>query len=375
MLSRRPGGVSSAQPAGGRGVAERRNRWRHALPLPSTGLSAPTVKVPVQQLPLFPLGDDAVGWRIVHERPNGARFVRLPIRSILNSPDRTGLGFWSLNPYVGCEFGCSYCYARTTHRHVVERGQGSGQLQMAAGDADWWTAFEHRVFVKQGADRVLARTLSPGKVGGRTIVIGTATDPYQPAERRFGLTRALLRRLASFEGLSVGLITKSPLVARDVDVLRKVHARNRVTIHISLITLDPRVIRLFEARSPLPRARLRALRGLARAGLDVGVIVAPVLPGITDDFRHLDDLMAAANAAGAHFVHPGPLRLYGSIRPALLPLIDRHYPHLSARYRAAYAGRGAAPKRYSRALLRRFHKLERKYGFPLNDGMQDRYRA
>jgi DNA repair photolyase len=332
-----------------------------------------------EQVPLFPHGTGVAGLPVLHRRRGGTRFVGLPIRSILNPPEQTGLGFWSLNPYVGCEFGCSYCYARSTHRYVVERARAAGRLPVAEfaddGSVEGWESFERRVFVKQGADRVLARTLRPGRVSDRTIVIGTATDPYQPAERQFRLTRAVLQRLAAFEGLSVGLITKSPLVVRDVDVLRKIHERHRLTIHISLISTESRLIRLFEARSPMPPARLRALQRLVGAGLDAGLIVAPVLPGITDRLPHLDALMAAAKTAGARFIDPDPLRLYAQIRAMVLPLVDRHFPHLSARYRAAYARQGAAPKRYSRALIRRFRELERKYGFPLNDGMQDRYRT
>lgn len=333
--------------------------------------------MPDGQLSLFPGAAGTSPLTVLDERVRGTRFLTLPIRSILNSPEQTGMGFWSLNPYVGCEFGCAYCYARYTHRYVVERVRSDGRLSPEIeGDRaiEGWEAFERRVFIKHGAERVLARTLSPAKVGERTIVIGTATDPYQPAERRFRVTRSVLERIAGFEGLSIGVITKSPLVARDVDVLRTVSARHRVTIHMSLITTDLPLIRLFEPRSPTPRVRLRALKRLVDAGLDAGLIVAPVLPGITDDLPHLDALMSAARAVGAKFVHPGPLRLYPPIRPLFLPIVERHFPQLSARYRAAYQGRGAAPKRYGRALIRRFHQLERKYGFPVNDGMQDRYR-
>jgi len=316
--------------------------------------------------------------RVLDERARGTRFLTLPIRSILNSPEQTGMGFWSLNPYVGCEFGCAYCYARSTHRHVVERACSDGRLaaselrdeQGVAG----WEVFERRVFIKQGADRVLAQTLTPERIGDRTIVIGTATDPYQPAERRFGLTRAVLERLVGFEDLSIGIITKSQLVARDVDVLKRLSQRHRLTIHVSLISTDPRLIRLFEPRSPTPHARLRALGKLVAAGLDAGLIVAPVLPGITDELPHLEALMGAARAQGAKFVHPGPLRLYPTVRALFLPIIDRHFPHLSERYRVAFQGRGAVPKRYRRALIQRFRRLERRYGFPVNNGMQDRYR-
>jgi DNA repair photolyase len=295
------------------------------------------------------------------------------------------MDFWSLNPYVGCEFGCSYCYARYTHRYVVERAHDAGRLS----DDEFrdfrgphgWEAFERRIFVKEqilGALEVdlrrYFRSVSPTDRQSDTIVIGTATDPYQPAERRFRITRRVLERLAACEGLSIGIITKSPLVARDVDVLRRLQERNDVEIYVSLITLDVRLIRLLEARSPMPAVRLRALRTLTEAGLNAGLIVAPVLPGITDDRARLGALFAAARAAGARFIHGGPLRLYPAIRDRFLPLVAEHFPELLPRYQAAYSGRGAAPRDYARALTRRIRRLQSDHGFPTNNGMVDRYR-
>jgi len=223
---------------------------------------------------------------VLDERLRGTRFVSLAPQRVLNPPSQTGMDFWSLNPYVGCEFGCSYCYARYAHRYVVERAHRAGKLTDAEL-ADYrgphgWEAFERRIFVKErilGALETDLRRLPPGQ----TVVIGTATDPYQPAERRFRITRAVLGRLASCEGLSVGIITKSPLVARDVDVLRRLQERNALEVYVSLITVDAELVRTLEARSPLPAVRLRGLAKLTSAGINAGLIVAPVLPGITDD--------------------------------------------------------------------------------------------
>src|SRR3989441_9258877 len=204
---------------------------------------------------------------VLDERLRGTRFVSLTPKSILNSPQQTGMDFWSLNPYVGCEFGCSYCYARYAHRYVVERARDAGKLS----DAEFrdfrgpggWEAFERRIFVKQqglsALDSDLRRFFRSAGAPGRPsapIVIGTATDPYQPAERRFRITRAILERLACYEGLSVGIITKSPLVARDVDVLRRLAQRNAVEVYVSLITVDAALLPTVEARSPVPAARL-----------------------------------------------------------------------------------------------------------------------
>jgi DNA repair photolyase len=283
-------------------------------------------------------------------------FKHLPIRSILNSPQQTGMGFWSLNPYVGCEFGCSYCYARFTHRYVVEREAGA-----AAAWAD--EEFERQVFVKHEAPDILALTLKPSRLDGAAIVIGTATDPYQPAERRFALTRRILERLAQFHGLNVSIITKSPLVARDLDVLARLAGRGRVTVYCSLVSVDVPLIRKLEARSPMPPVRLRALKKLTGSGIRAGVMLAPVLPGITDGVPQLLALMRAAKAAGAAFVHADPLRLYPAVRATFLPVVARHFPALLARYEQAFDERGRVTATYARALERRVERLRRRTGF------------
>jgi DNA repair photolyase len=324
---------------------------------------------------------------VLDERLRGTRFVALEPRSVLNPPEQTGVDFWSLNPYVGCEFGCSYCYARYAHRYVVERAHDQGKLSDAEfrdfRGAHGWEAFERRIFVKERVlsaletdlRRYFRRVEAAGTTGAAAtpIVIGTATDPYQPAERRFRLTRQVLERLARLEGLNIGLITKSPLVARDRDVLRRLQERGDLAVHVSLTALDPRLIRRVEARSPMPRVRLRALAQLVAAGINAGLIVAPVLPGISDDLRQLEALFRAAREAGARFVHAGPLRLYPAVRDRFLPVVDAHFPELSERYRRAYARSSAAPRSYAAALERRIQRLQRQFGFPVNEGMRDRY--
>ncbi len=308
-------------------------------------------------LPRLRLGALRVSRMLLDQRRRGTRFVHLPIRSILNSPQQTGMGFWSLNPYVGCEFGCTYCYARFAHRYVVQRGE--------AGTAAVWDddAFEREVFVKREAPDVLALTLKPSRLEGAALIIGTATDPYQPAERRFRLTRRILERLAQFHGLNVSLITKSPLVARDRDVLARLAERGRVTVYCSLISVDVPVIRKLEARSPMPPVRLRALSKLAGSGIHAGVMLAPVLPGITDTVPQLLALMRAAKAAGAAFVHADPLRLYPAARATFLPVVARHYPALLPRYERAFDARGRVTGVYARALERRVKRLKRRTGF------------
>ena len=290
------------------------------------------------------------------------------------------MDFWSINPYVGCEFGCTYCYARFAHRYVVERAHAAQRIDDAQlaeyRGANGWEAFEQRIFVKAGLQAALRsdlRRYHRSAEHDAPIVIGTATDPYQPAERRFRLTRLVLEELAKCEGLSIGIITKSPLVTRDIDVLQRIQRHNDLEIHLSLIALDPDLVRVLEARSPMPAVRLRAVARLTEAGVNAGVIVAPVLPGISDDVERLDALFAAARAVHARFVTASPLRLYPGIRDRFLPVLDEHFPHLAERYRRAYVGRGAAPPDYARALTRRVTKLQRKYGFETRD-MRARYR-
>ena len=321
---------------------------------------------------------------ILDERLRGTKFVSLEPKSVLNSPQQTGVDFWSLNPYIGCEFGCTYCYARYAHRYTVERAHDAGKLTdeefLEFRGPHGWEAFERRVFVKHTLLGALERDLQryfrsagPTARPAAPIVIGTATDPYQPAERRFRLTRGILERLARCEGLNIGIITKSPLIARDTDVLRRLQDRSDLEVHMSLTTVDVALIRQVEARSPMPAVRLRALRRLADAGVRVGLIVAPVLPGITDDVRHLEALFQAAREAGAKFVHAGPLRLYPAVRDRFLPMLEARFPHLVARYRRAYEGRSGVPRDYARALSARIKKLQARFGFPVNEGMVDRY--
>jgi len=323
---------------------------------------------------------------VLDQRIRGTKFVSLTSKSVLNSPQQTGMDFWSINPYVGCEFGCTYCYARYAHRYVVERARDRGALSDEEfrdfRGAQGWEAFERRIFVKEHLlgvlDADMRRYFRSSHLGdGATapIVIGTATDPYQPAERRFRMTRAILERLAGYEGLSIGIITKSALITRDIDVLQRLAARSDLEVYVSLISVDAELVRKVEARSPSPAARLRALRRLTEAGINAGLIAAPILPGITDDRPHLEALFAAGRDAGAKFVRAGPLRLYAGVRDRFLPVIEAEFPHLVERYARAYAHQSSAPREYTHALHRRIRGLQAKFGLPLNRGMQDRYQV
>jgi DNA repair photolyase len=312
---------------------------------------------------------------VLDERARGTTFIRLPVRSVLNNPASTKMGFWSINPYVGCEFGCTYCYARDTHRWTVERAVGRTGGRAVANEVPALPpeeAFEKEILVKSEVAEVLARTLKPAQVAGHTLVIGTATDPYQPAERQFRLTRRILEVLRSYHGLSIGIITKSALITRDLDVLQVLSERNEVTVNISLATADARLARRLELRSPVPSARLRALRRLTEGGVYAGLLVAPIIPGVTDDWAGLARLIEAAKEAGARYVVGSALRLGPAARHRFLPLLEQEFPELAERYRHHYAGKDHVSQSYQDALTRRLRLLQQAYGFPVDEGMRRR---
>jgi DNA repair photolyase len=284
-------------------------------------------------------------------------FEAVPTRSVLNSPAATHMPFWSINPYIGCEFGCTYCYARDTHRWTMERH----------GSQD--DSFENRILVKIDAPGILRRTLDPARIGGEPIVIGTATDPYQPAERRFRITRGLLESFLPHRRLHLGLITKSPLITRDTDLLVQLAERHTVRIHISLAALEGRLVRRIEARSPAPHARLRALGRLAAAGLDVGLLVAPIIPGVTDGRDQLTALFRAAKDAGARRVAGEALRLGPAARRHFLPHLAREFPDLAERYNRRYGQRQSAGKDYLDALARRLDAIRQELGLDGGKGL------
>jgi DNA repair photolyase len=313
---------------------------------------------------------------VLDERQRGTRFLSLGARSVLNSPASTGMGFWSINPYVGCEFGCTYCYARDTHRYATERAEGRAGMPQAGrggGPAEpdrempAWLAFEKRILVKTDIAERLTRTLDPSKLGDDSLVIGTATDPYQPAERRYRLTRSILEVLTRFRGLRIGIISKSPLVTRDIDVLQKLSARNEVTVNVSLSSLDSRLARRLELRSPVPSARIRALGRLSAAGIHAGLLVAPIVPGITDDREGLSRLLAAAKEAGARYVIGSALRLGPAARHRFLPHLAGEFPELAERYRRHYGSREGVSREYQAALTRRLDQLQHEHGFPVDE--------
>jgi len=311
-------------------------------------------------------------WAVLGARADGGdaarttRYVALPPKGILNSPSVTKMDYWSINPYVGCEFGCAYCYARDTHRWTVERAAKGGASDVAAQIAALppAEAFERNVIVKQGAAELLAQVLPRARLGGRLIMIGTATDPYQPAERRFRLTRSLLETFLAHEGMRIGIISKSALIARDAELLARLSQRHEVTVNVSLASVNAQLLRAIEPRTPTPRARLRSMRTLADAGVQVGLLAAPILPGITDDRPGLLALLKAVKDAGASYAMFGSLRMNAATRATLIPWLEENRPDLAAEYARHYGDRLAVSLEYARALEKRFAELRAEAGIP-----------
>ena len=231
-----------------------------------------------------------------------------------------------------------------------------------------WLAFERRIMVKREAPMLLRRHLGRSAtleaLHHERVVIGTATDPYQPAERRFQVTRGVLEVLAEQRDILVTIITKSPLVTRDLDLLQKIAERSTVSVHVSLITVDRELARVLEPRAPTPEARLRAIARLRRGGIEVGVNVMPVLPGITDSPEMIEELVRAIKTTDASYISACALRLQATARDRYLPFIAKEFPELAGRYRTAYATGYQVNAKYRSGLHDRFVAVCERNGVP-----------
>ncbi len=260
----------------------------------------------------------------------------LPTRNWLNRCHSQRVPFtWSVNPYRGCEYGCKYCYARFTHEFLERR------------DSD---AFETEIYAKDWDSAAFTEELKAVKPG-HVIGIGTATDPYQPAERKFKRTRRLLEALGDVRQTSIFVTTKSNLVSRDADLFKQLSEHNHVRITLTVTTMDRELARLTEPMAPRPDLRMKAVRELAHAGVRVGVIANPVLPLITDNVENLEAVARAAKEAGADHFSAGVLFLKPSSARVYMPFIAERFPQHLGRYRRSYASgaylHGAYPERIS----------------------------
>jgi len=280
------------------------------------------------------------------EAKRGTEYFLLPVRSILNRCNSERVPFrWTINPYRGCEFGCKYCYARYTHEY----------MEIDGGE------FESKIYVKQDAGALAERDLGCEEARGQHIALGTATDPYQPAEKEFGATRAILERMAEREGLSVSITTKSDRVVRDIDLLRRIAERSSLTVNVSITTLRTRLARLLEPRAPRPDLRLDAVKKLREAGIAAGVFAMPVLPGLTDGEEDLDALARGAREAGAQWFGASVLFLMPASLKQFIPFLEEKFPRLVKQYKAWYGRGGYAPETYASEISRRVNLLRQKY--------------
>lgn len=273
-------------------------------------------------------------------------YFTLPARALLNRCTSPRVPFtWTINPYRGCEFACKYCYARYTHEF----------MEMRDG-----VDFERKIYVKQQAAWLLRQDLRKVK-RGEQIALGTATDPYQPAEKRYEVTRGILEELAMHHGLELGIVTKSDLILRDVELLRRVAEHNTLYVNLTVTTLETKLARILEPRAPRPDLRMEAVRQLVAAGLNAGVICAPVLPGITDSPKALDALVRATKEAGGKYIYANPLFLKPCSAGVFLPFLEKEFPHLAEDYRKRFAGRSFVNKAYSERLSELMKRLRKKH--------------
>jgi DNA repair photolyase len=291
-------------------------------------------------------------------RLRDVEFIDMAVKQILNRCTSPRMPFrWTINPYRGCEFGCVYCYARYTHEFLENHDPMD---------------FERRIFVKRTAGEVLKRTLSRTPVGTDQIALGTATDPYQPAERKFELTKSILEVFAKVGGLNLSITTKSALIARDLDVLRQINGRSHLSVNFSLITLNRRLQRLLEPRAPRPALRLAAIQKLTSAGIRCNVLMMPMIPGLTDAPVAIEGVIRAARRAGASGVWWRSLFLKPAAARRFLPFIKESFPAEQKRFAEWYSRSAYPPQSYDDSLRPIFDHLKRKYGFHPDDEREER---
>jgi DNA repair photolyase len=281
-------------------------------------------------------------------------YFALESKSALNRESSGRMPFdWTLNPYRGCEFGCKYCYARYTHE-FMEMWDGAD--------------FERKIFAKINAPALLRTEISRARDRGQSIALGTATDPYQPAEKQFEITRRMLEVFARFEGLEFSITTKSVLILRDLDLLKEIAARNEFGVHLTVTTTDTRLARLLEPKAPPPGKRLETVSRLAEAGIRVSVNAMPIIPGITDDSQALDELVRQAAAAGARSIHGNVLFLMPSAMRYFMPFLESEFPKLVNRYRRLYARSAYLGGAYKDEIGKLMADLRAKYGLAGREG-------
>jgi DNA repair photolyase len=273
----------------------------------------------IEQPTLFPEPDGWGDGRSLHD----VEYIHTRAKRIVNHvPEASRMPFrYTINAYRGCAHACTYCFARPTHEF----------LGMNAAEE-----FERRIVVKVNAVEKLRRELRDPRWGGDHIAMGTNTDPYQPAEGRYKLTRGIIEVLGEARN-EFSILTKSPMIVRDLDVLVAAAGRTHVRCNLSIGTVDEDVWRASEPGTPPPRQRLDAVRRLNAAGIPCGVLMAPILPGISDDPDQVEATVEAVLAAGAVSVTPILLHLRPGVREVFMPWLAEYRPDLVRRYRTLYS--------------------------------------
>jgi DNA repair photolyase len=274
----------------------------------------------------------------------GVEYREEPCKTALNRVQ--GMPFqWSLNPYMGCAHRCTFCYVRAFERRA-DRPSGEG--------------YGRTVRVKVNVAEVLRTELGRPSWSRESVSIGAATDPYQPAEGRYRLTRACLEALAESR-TPFAVITRSPMIVRDLDVLTEAASRAQVSVNFSVPTLDPEVWRKTEPGTPPPRQRLRAVSRLVDAGIEAGVALAPILPGLSDRPEQLAEVVRAARDAGAVHLWANVLYLKPGTREHFLSNLARDWPELLPLYERLYAGRAYLPAREAQPVRAHVSELRRRH--------------
>jgi DNA repair photolyase len=282
------------------------------------------------------------------EAKRRVEYFDLTTRKFLAKCDSPRVPFnWMINPYRGCEFGCKYCYARYAHEFMELRDP----LQ-----------FERKIFAKH-FDPAAFREELKRLPHGESIAIGTATDPYQPAERRFRVTRSILEVLATVSGYRIGITTKSDLIPRDLDVLQELKRRHYLGVHMTVTTVDRELARLIEPMAPRPDLRLAAVRKLSTAGIRASVFSSPIMPLINDSDPSLDAVAKAAARAGSIAWGGNVLFLKSCARDVFLPFLEQRFPQLVRRYRERYDRVAFLRGAYPEQIFERVQQIRKRYGF------------
>jgi DNA repair photolyase len=278
-------------------------------------------------------------------RLTDVEYIEIQCKSALNRVKGMFFG-WSLNPYTGCEHRCAFCYVRAF------------ELRADRPSDD---RYGRTLRIKVNVAGVLRSELSRKSWRKETVVIGAATDPYQPAEGRYRLTRQCLQALHDFSN-PAGMITRGPMIVRDIDVLTDLARRADLHITFSIPTVDDDIWRRTEPGTAHPRQRLRAIEKLVAAGIDVGVGMAPILPGLSDRPDRLEEVVKAARAAGATGLWAGMLHLKDGTREHFMSVLARHWPELVPRYEAAYRARAYLPPFLGESTLKDVTRLRAVHG-------------